>query len=352
MVASVLAIAVTSVFFVWAQRGDLLASLEVLNTLEPTALIMALALSAISVANRGGLFRSAHRAVGLSADLMSMIRVSAAAYALNKVVKTGGLGGIALFVRHGRRRQHPAGQVTAAYVVASSSGQLAMLTVVLTAITMAAVDGVLQGRWLIATLLFVGLACTGLGLLAAALRSRETVRFLYAIPHRILRAAMSRLGRASADEPNFEHADRFHGAAAAIRNSPRSAMPVLVHAVTAKFLGAGVLAASLAATGADIGFGKALIVYSLALIAAAVGVLPGGIGAVEASMGALLSSFGVAPPVAIAAVLTFRLLDLWLPLGVGLVMSRYLDVSSDTADVDPAEIRTATERVQPVPVTV
>ena len=52
-------------------------------------------------------------------------------------------------------------------------------------------------------------------------------------------------------------------------------------------------------------------------MASLVGPIPGGVGVADASLGALLVANGVAGPTAAAAVLAFRLLDLWLPLLVG-----------------------------------
>ena len=60
-----------------------------------------------------------------------------------------------------------------------------------------------------------------------------------------------------------------------------------------------------------------LLVYTLTLMVALVGPLPGGIGVADASLGALLIANGVSGPTAAAAVIAFRLLDLWLPLLVG-----------------------------------
>lgn len=318
-------IAVAAVIFVWTRRADLLASVGVLAELRLAPALLAIALSVVAILNRGAMNRAAHRAVGLRADLPSMTRVSAAAYALNKVVKTGGVGGIALFVRHGEARKRPAGTVTAAYILVSSCTQVALFSIVLVAVAGASLTGSLAGVWVAGAAVGAIVCVASLTALVYGARRIETVRLLYGLPHRMISALSAILGRPAPAPPSPTHANHFHAAALSVRDSPNTVLPVFAHAVTAKLLGAGVLAASLAATGASISVTNALMVYALALIAATVGILPGGIGAVEASMTAILSSFGIAAPIAIAAVLTFRVLDLWFPLGVGLVAARGLN---------------------------
>ncbi len=51
---------------------------------------------------------------------------------------------------------------------------------------------------------------------------------------------------------------------------------------------------------------------------------PGGLGAVEAALIAGLGAVGISPTMAVAAVLTFRLLTYWLPVLPGIAMFRYL----------------------------
>lgn len=114
----------------------------------------------------------------------------------------------------------------------------------------------------------------------------------------------------------------FHAALSEVpsRSAPLAALAL--HSLTAKMLGAAVLAASMAAAGTKLDLQLAVIVYALALVAATASFLPGGMGTVEASMGALLVAHGVAPPNALAIVVTFRFFDLWLPVILGLMAVR------------------------------
>jgi uncharacterized protein (TIRG00374 family) len=60
-----------------------------------------------------------------------------------------------------------------------------------------------------------------------------------------------------------------------------------------------------------------LVAYGLANILAAIPVTPSGLGVVEAALIGALSGFGVNPHVALVAVLTWRLVNFWLPIPAG-----------------------------------
>lgn len=79
-----------------------------------------------------------------------------------------------------------------------------------------------------------------------------------------------------------------------------------------------------ACSGRDVGPSVALVAYSTSVVFFIVGVLPGGLGFVEASLGVILAGYGLATPMAAAAVVLYRLLELWLPLTVGAVAARRL----------------------------
>ncbi len=325
-----LASAVLLVVLVATRWSDLRSSAGVLADLALVPFLIAVGLSGLGLLNRAGQLRAAHRLAGLEADLRSMGRVSAAGYALNKVVKTGGLGGVALYVRHGRRRGFVAGSVLAACLVNSLAGQAAMVAVVVIALGSMIVTTPMAGSLIVAAALVAALALIGLPAVAATcVRSRGLVERCYDLPFTLAGRFAARFGMRSPTVPDRAHLDRFYDAITTLRVDPGSSLPVLAHALAAKVIGASVLVACLAAVGADIGPGAALLVYALALVAAASTILPGGVGAVEATMTVLLTSYGVPTSVALAGTLAFRLLDLWLPIVVGLIAAPGLDGSTE-----------------------
>ena len=289
-------------------------------------LLVAVGLCVAGVVNRAGQFRWAHHLAGVDTDLRSMLRVSAAGYALNKVVKTAGLGGVALVVRHGKRRGQPTASVLAACVVNSLSGQIGMLAVIVVALGVLTVGGPTSGTWTLVAGIAVLVLVAGLvAVVAVGLRSRAVAERWYPVPFAMAGRAAARFGLSGPAEPDPVHLDHFFEAVERVRRDPSSSLPVLAHAVAAKLIGAAVLAASLMAVGASMAPGTVLVVYVLALAAAATTILPGGLGAVEATMTLVLTGYGVPTTTALAATILFRLLDLWVPVLVGLVAAPGLD---------------------------
>jgi glycosyltransferase 2 family protein len=89
------------------------------------------------------------------------------------------------------------------------------------------------------------------------------------------------------------------------------------------------LAACVAAFGRSVPFAKIGFVY---LTGSAIGSIiptPGGLGAVEAALTAGLTAAGVPGPVAVSAVLLFRLLTFWLPVPFGWAALNFLEHQQD-----------------------
>ena len=122
-----------------------------------------------------------------------------------------------------------------------------------------------------------------------------------------------------------------------------AAVPLLGTAFAGKLLGCAGLFMVLSGLGIHLGPATTLLVYTLTLMVALVGPLPGGIGIADASLGALLVANGVPGPSAAAAVVAFRLLDLWLPLLVGAAAgARQYRQNRTTAAATAAEAHTDT----------
>lgn len=313
----------------FSRRHDLAEALRALTGSSPAPIIAAVSLSLVGVLNRASQYRWAHDVAGVATGTRSMVRISAASYALNKVVKTGGVGGLTLFVRNGRRRGHPARSVVAACLVNSLSNQFAMLALTVVALVALTRTGSALQAW---TPMIGGivLMLTGalIALVLVGLRSRDLADRWFPVPFAILGRVALRLGMSAPPVPGPEQFDRVFEVIDTVRREPARVLPVVAHAVAAKLIGATVLAISLLAVRADIAPGPVLVVYVLTLAAAATTILPGGLGAVEATMTLTLTSYGVPTSTALAGTIIFRFLDLWVPVLLGLLAAPGLDRST------------------------
>jgi uncharacterized membrane protein YbhN (UPF0104 family) len=275
-----------------------------------------LAISIAAIANRGGLSRAAHRATGLVAPRMSMVRPAAVGFNADKVIRAGGLGGIAVFVRHGTSRSYPRGFVVGACALAAAASLAALGMLLSITLALLAVQGRLTGWWLAAGGGFVIYVSVVVVLVAMGARRRDLV-------DRVWSALARRTSRGlDATEGQSGPVDDVFSAFRAARHSRRWAGRTLGHAALSKALGAAMLYCAANAVGAPLTATGAIVIYAAALGASMASLTPAGLGVVEASTGALLVSAGSSVGTAAMAVALYRLFDLWIPVMVGLVLSR------------------------------
>jgi uncharacterized protein (TIRG00374 family) len=92
------------------------------------------------------------------------------------------------------------------------------------------------------------------------------------------------------------------------------------------------------AFGFRVGIDGLIVAYGLANVLAAVPITPGGLGVVEAVLTSTLVGFGAPRGVAILGVITYRLLNFWLPIPLGGLASVSLKIHPGEPERPQAEI--------------
>ena len=124
------------------------------SSINFTVALVGVACSALAIGNRGLLNRTAHRAVGLEAGVAAMTHTAAVGFAAQKMIKSAGVVGLAVFLRHGKRRGHAPCAVAAACLLTASASFVAMGVLLGSALLVLAVTGQLTGWWLAAGVAF------------------------------------------------------------------------------------------------------------------------------------------------------------------------------------------------------
>lgn len=304
--------------FVWG-HGDLFAQLlTALGSIDRVLLIVGLACSALSIVNRGVLNRCAHRAVGLDARVPEMTSTAAVGFAAQKMIRSAGAAGLAVFVRRGRRRGYATATVAAACLLTAIASFAALGVLLATTIVVLAATGGLTGWWIAAAVGFGLYSVVAGAVLWLMLRSDGAAMWMWDRAQAVRRRF--RRGPAATDEQPVPVV--LLDALRAARHQPASMGRLLVQAVTSKLLGAAMLATAVAAVGLPIDVTMALVVYSTALAASMVSIVPGGVGTVEGSTTALLVAAGATAGASAVAVALFRLFDLLVPVAVGALAAR------------------------------
>ena len=296
--------------------------------LHPAALLAGLLAVGLGVVNRGAHAQAAYRLMALPSRLIPMVELTATSYATNKLVKAAGVAGIVPFLADARTRGHERERVIGAYLCMSAAASLAQAMVILVAVGVGFATGVLDGAVRLGAAAAIAYCAATVGSLALVAGNGPIVRSIVGRATLVADRARTAFGRAPS-RSDGTGAGCLGSAALAVRHQPIVVARLVTTALTGKLIGACTLAVVLAGLGVHLPVGTILVVYTLTLVASAAGPLPAGIGTAEASLAALLVGNGVGAETAGAAVVAFRLLDVWLP--IALVPIGRLARSSHTA---------------------
>jgi glycosyltransferase 2 family protein len=206
-----------------------------------------------------------------------------------------------VFVEYLGRRRVPTHDALLAVGLRSLAGQVASVLILVLGLALIRPAALLP---------LVGGAVATLAVAATIFRSRPAVlpkaRARLAVPRlpRVVRSLLMRLG------------ERFRRH----RLSPRDLAGPIAITVATRLGTVALLFASLRAVGVEASIGTTVVAYFAALLAHATLPIFGGAGLVESATVAALVQSGVPADLALAAALLWRLIDFWLPLGVGLVL--------------------------------
>ena len=315
-------------------NGDSLRSVvDGAGSINITIAMIGVACSALAMTNRGLLNRAAHRAVGIDAGVGAMTHTAAVGFAAQKMIKSAGAVGLAVFVRHGKRRGHAPCAVAAACLLTASASFVAMGVLLGAALLVLALTGQLTGWWLAAGVAFAVYVLVITPIAVLIVRDRRAAHWVWRGGQRIRRRIPWLRHRG---DPDGHFPTALLDAVADARTRPGPMRELFLHAVVSKVLGALALTAAIAAVGLPITAEGSLIIYATALAASLLTIVPGGLGTVEASTTALLIGAGATAGAAALAVALFRLFDLWLPVLTGAAVARR-DARRErrTCDIEP-----------------
>jgi uncharacterized membrane protein YbhN (UPF0104 family) len=305
-------------FFVVTKRAALTSSIGRLGHPHWSWIPVALMLEAVSMATFASMQSLLLKAGGTRIGRRPMM---ATIYAANALAVSVPVAGPELGTAFTFRRFTKQGADTS---LASWALLVGGLVSSVGAILVLAVGGALSGNVLVA-----GLAiCAGLVVVAvgASLRTavgRPNLPLGLERPTTWMVQRIARLLLHPIDDPS-EAIRRWLKGLESLRLSPSEWSEVGGLGMTNWLADAGVLAISLLAIGAPVPWRTLLLIYGLATAVGSLGITPGGIGLVEGTLCLGLVSTGVPTPLALAAVLLYRLVSFWLVSAVGWLVLLYL----------------------------
>ena len=302
---------------------------QILTTLrhaEPPYLAAAALFQAAFLANLALYYHSTFVATGLRAPLHRFVFLGISGYFVNLVSKTGGLGGVALYLNEGSRRGFASARVVTAYMVTVILGYVAFLSTLALALVLLYARGSLNAKEIAASGIIFGLLAVVFVVLLVGISSRSRLERLYRWLAKLGNRVVGLLGRRPiADEGGMaESAGELYDAVEYVRTHPFKYVVPLVHAILIEVLSIGVLFMVAQALDANITLATAVAAYALSVLFAMIAITPAGLGFVEASLAVLFVSFGVSATTAVAVSLGYRLFEFWVPFFLGAAGLRIL----------------------------
>jgi uncharacterized protein (TIRG00374 family) len=287
-------------------------------------LLGAALLQALWMVAFGAAFWGSYRAVDVPLPFRRTLAVSWAANFINMVVKSGGMSGMALFLREAARRNQSGTRATLGYLLAIALSYVEFLVFLAVALVFLWLGGDLRRYELTTSVVTFVLLVSVLSGAAVVVQSEHRVRRTYGMLARIVNTLGGLVRRGPLMDPlHADHAGREAEAAARlVRRRPARLVPTLVAGLSREAIAVLVMYAVLRAFDAQPSLTLALAAYTLTILSSYISILPSGLGIVELSLSALLIRSGVpAAPAALTAVV-YRLFQFWTPFLVGAAATR------------------------------
>jgi uncharacterized protein (TIRG00374 family) len=294
--------------------------LDVLAGARWQFLLAAAGLEVVFAVNLGLFYAATLRATGVRVRLSRLVLIAQAGYFVNLVSKTGGLGGIGLYLQEARRSGQSSARMSAAYLLAFVLGYAAYLAVLIAVLLLLLLQGNLSTSEGVAAAFVVTLILVIGGFIFASLQSEAALEKMYSRLASPANAIARVLRRPPFVDPGSARktASELYEAVDSLKRRPRAYALPLVHALAIELVATALLYVAARSVGAHISLDHALAVYAISLLFSMIAVTPSGLGFVEASLSVLLISFGVERQTAIAAALAYRLFEFWLPVALGI----------------------------------
>lgn len=307
-----------TVWLVAVQRDRLVASLGLLVHAQWEWVFAAGVAQAVSM---GAMARQQRRLLGVGGTRISLAGVVATTYAGNAISVGLPLAGPAASTVFALRRFVTLGADAAvagwALAVSGVFSSFALLAVV-------AVGAVVSGSGfaVVSAALGVLVGAVPLGLLLASLRRPGPRRLVERLGTRLVEVGQKVSGHPEGDPGEIVHEQLEE--VTALHPDTRTLAVTAGLAVLNWVADAACLAAAILAVGGDVPWRGLLLAWAAGTVVASLGLTPGGVGVVEAALSSALIAAGMVGSTAIAAVLVYRIVSLWLVLAAGGVTLAWL----------------------------
>lgn len=276
------------------------------------------------------LYVIAYRAVDVRSSLRGMVPVLFASHFLKAVVPVEGAGSAAVFIEDALERGQSGARAAAGLLIVLLADLISVLPIVGLGLYFLAQASALEAWELLASVGFLAfIALVAAALWLAAERQTLVRRLLMAIRVLVNRAG-GLVGRPElvGEEWPLRNTRQLADAARAIARDRRAMVRLLGLGALLHAINVVGLALILAAFGVAPTLPLLMVGFGINVVVFVTSIIPQGVGAVEGAMSLAFVAVGLSAPMAIAVTLAFRLLNVWMPVGIGFFTIQGLSIVS------------------------
>lgn len=273
-------------------------------------------------------YQVAFALVSIQSRLWQLLPLVVGALFVNATAPAGGAAGVALFVNDAARRQQPPGRATAGFLLAVAGTFVTFCLILLLGLAYLLAQQHLNALEVVASvLMFLYVGALGSLLLLGYYRPAWLRALLETVQRATARAA------ASLRQPPFlpeewarNHTAEYATAAQQLAQRPRQLLLTAIIAMLGHLAALASLYAVFLAFYLPPGLGVLLVGYTMTFLFTIISPTPNGAGVVEALVPTIYMALEIPPAPATAITLAYRGLSYWLPLLIGFVLLRRLDL--------------------------
>ncbi|MEO5841719.1 MAG: lysylphosphatidylglycerol synthase domain-containing protein [Acidimicrobiales bacterium] len=309
--AAVLFLASVGVLYLVHHRHYVLSAATIAGAAPPRDWLLGLLASMVLAVSTGGVYRECLRTAGVDVPLARATRLSLVSHFFNCAVPGGKLSSIVLFTGEAERRTDAPGRGAAGFFTASAVGRVALTVVALVTMPFITRSGIAPVAVVLLVALYTTISVARVGVFAL-LHSRHERLARWELRTR------ARLRRGKAAD-RCDESSTWTACVAQQWDRRAQFLPALCWAFVGKLAGAVLVTVGIHAAGGSVSFATGLSMYAVATVAGSLALVPVGLGVVELTMMHSFTGSGLTIPQAAAALMIYRLFQLWIPMLAGAV---------------------------------
>lgn len=322
------------VVFIFSQFTEIGGIFQTVRQGRWQFIILALFVEFFWLLTVGAAYKLIYRALNMWGNFAHLTLLAAAAYFIDIVAPSMGVGGVSIFVTEAKRRNLSMGKATAAGAVFVTLDYIGLLSIISLGLIVLFRRNSLSSTEIIPSAVIATLAIVAITVLYLGTISAERLaRFLCYFVRGINRILYPIIKRPFLQEENARrYAHELSSGLTELKGNPRRLLPPLMLTVFSKLLLISILALCFMAFNTPISIGTLVASFSIAYMFLIVSPTPSGVGFVEGALTLALTSMYVPLRDAVVISLVYRGITFWVPMFFGMLAFQRISGSKPVSE--------------------